>query len=96
MTYLKYVNIVATKTNETANWMMDVFDWYILWQGPAISEGHTIDVGTGAYYLALYAPPVTRASKHKDDPYCGELNHFAMVCDDLSPNEDGMRKYIKT
>ena len=96
MTYLKHVNITATKTNETADWMMDVFDWHIRWQGPAISEGHTIDVGTGAHYLALYAPPVTKASKHKDDPHCGELNHFAVVCDDLSSTEDRMREYIKT
>ena len=74
---------------------MDVFDWHIRWQDPEISEGHTIEVGTGTHYLALYAPPVTKASKHKDDAYCGGLNHLTVICDDLPPTEDRIRKYFK-
>ena len=53
------------------------------WEGPALSGGHTIHVGSEDHYLALYAPPGGGASYAKGQA----LNHIGVEVDDLETAE---------
>lgn len=88
---LEHVNVTVRDPNATAAWLSRVFGWDIRWQGPAISGGETIHIGTNNQYLAIYNPGKTPA--HANDTYgrAGGLNHIALVVDDLDDIEKRVR-----
>lgn len=86
MTKLEHVNITVTDNHAAAKALIDIFGWHIRWQGPSISSGHSIHVGSDTHYIALYTPPkntgeATRFAKGLP------LNHICLEVDDLDAVE---------
>ncbi|MGH1424403.1 MAG: VOC family protein [Pseudooceanicola sp.] len=89
---LEHANITVSNVKATADWLCDVFGWTIRWQGPAMSTGYTIHVGTDESYIALFsygdATPPTDA-RYKT---AGSLNHVGVfINDDIKTVEDRVR-----
>jgi catechol 2,3-dioxygenase-like lactoylglutathione lyase family enzyme len=88
---LEHVNITVTDNAMAAQKLMDIFGWHIRWQGPSISGGHSIHVGSETDYIALYTPP-KNGDKHSVFP-TGHfdkgvpLNHICLEVDDLDATE---------
>ncbi len=83
---IEHVNLTVRSPERAARLMHSVFGWDIRWQGPARDSGHTIHVGSGHDYLALYAGPgatYTDADFAKGQP----LNHVGVEVDDLDATE---------
>jgi catechol 2,3-dioxygenase-like lactoylglutathione lyase family enzyme len=76
---LEHVNVTVADPAATAQLLGEVFGWEIRWKGPALAGGHTVHVGQGDYYLALYAPAGGGPSYTKGQP----LNHIGVEVDDL-------------
>lgn len=89
---LEHANLTVEDPRATAAWMEAVFGWHIRWQGPAISEGHTVHVGDATSYLALYRPRgalVRNAAATYNTR--GGLNHVAVTVPDLEATEARVR-----
>jgi catechol 2,3-dioxygenase-like lactoylglutathione lyase family enzyme len=84
--FIEHVNITVSDPHRTAKVFMQIFDWHIRWQGPAINNGWTIHVGDDQSYLALYRPQKDQdeALSHKK---ALPLNHIGLVVDDLDQIE---------
>ncbi|MEP3224572.1 MAG: VOC family protein [Parasphingorhabdus sp.] len=83
---LEHVNMTVSDPQRSANLMRDLFGWHIRWEGPSMSGGHTIHVGSDDQYLALYTNENVKAadpSFRKGEP----MNHVAMTVDDLDALE---------
>lgn len=83
---IEHVNISVSDPARTAEMLVDLFDWKVRWQGPAIADGHSIHVGSETDYLAVYAQtpdPGGRAAFAKGAP----LNHVGIEVDDLDAIE---------
>jgi catechol 2,3-dioxygenase-like lactoylglutathione lyase family enzyme len=80
---LEHVNITVSDPAAAAGLMTDIFGWRVRWEGPALSGGHTIHVGSDDHYLALYAPPGGGRTFPKGQP----LNHIGVEVDDLDAAE---------
>ena len=79
---LEHVNITVSDPQRSADLLRDLFGWHIRWEGPSMSGGHTIHVGTDDQYVALYSNPEVQAASptfNKGEP----MNHIAMKVDDL-------------
>ena len=89
---LEHVNITVSDPQKTADWLCDLFDWHIRWQGTAIHGGHTIHVGSDADYLAVYSQG--KLGERSNDTYTtrGGLNHVGVVVDDLDAVEEKVKK----
>jgi len=81
---LEHVNITVSDVDRAARLMESLFGWSVRWAGPA-SGGRTIHVGTGDYYVALYAPDIGR----RGGPFAkgAPLNHVGVEVDDLDDTE---------
>ena len=84
---LEHVNVTVSDPAATAALYGRLFGWTVRWQGASIQGGHTVHVGTGTQYIALYRGPGDQAGR--DDSYvaCGALNHIALIVDDLDAVE---------
>lgn len=81
---LEHANISVPNGKQTAEMLIDLFDWHIRWQGTAQGGGHTIHVGNANDYVAIYSPPTTITDRfEKSQP----LNHIGIVVDDLTATE---------
>lgn len=83
---LEHVNMTVSDPQRSAALMRDLFGWHIRWEGPSMSGGHTIHVGTDDQYLALYTNADVKAADpgfRKGEP----MNHVAMTVDDLDAVE---------
>ena len=84
---LEHVNITVSDPDATAAWIGRVFGWKIRWQGPGMTTGRTVHIGTDDSYIALfsYGNPADPA----DESYVvrGGLNHWAATVDDLDAAE---------
>ncbi|AMO72437.1 VOC family protein [Sphingorhabdus sp. M41] len=83
---LEHVNITVSDPQRSADLLRDLFGWHIRWEGPSMSAGHTIHVGTDDDYIALYTNPEVRAVDpvfNKGEP----LNHIGVTVDDLDAVE---------
>ncbi len=83
---IEHVNLTVSDPSRTADMLMALFGWHIRWQGPAMSGGRTIHVGSDTDYLAVYAmqPDASaRAGFAKGAP----LNHVGIEVDDLDAIE---------
>jgi len=88
---LEHVNLTVPDPEATAALMVELFDWHIRWQGPAMAGGYTVHVGDEAAYLALYRPAdpekLLAANDERAKSIAGALNHVAVVVDDLDATE---------
>lgn len=82
---IEHVNVTVSDPERAAALMHAVFGWSIRWQGPALSGGRTIHVGSGDEYLALYRPP--NGASGDDFPKGRPLNHIGVEVDDLDATE---------
>jgi catechol 2,3-dioxygenase-like lactoylglutathione lyase family enzyme len=82
---IEHVNVTVSDPDRAAALMQSVFGWRIRWQGPAMSGGRTIHVGSEDAYLALYRPPNGAAAD--DFPKGRPLNHIGVEVDDLEATE---------
>ena len=86
MTKLEHVNITVTDNVKTAQSLINIFGWYIRWQGPSASGGHSIHVGSDSQYIALSTPP--KDSGRPTQFAKGlPLNHICLAVDDLDATE---------
>lgn len=88
---LEHANFTVSDPKATAAWLGDVFGWHIRWQGPAISDGYTVHVGTEESYVALYSPGETRPTSENSYTHAGGLNHIAAFTDDIDEVEDRVK-----
>ncbi|WP_109355734.1 VOC family protein [Sphingorhabdus sp. EL138] len=87
---LEHVNLTVSDPQRSADLMRDLFGWHIRWEGPSMSGGHTIHVGSDDQYLALYTNENVKAADpqfRKGEP----MNHVAMTVDDLNAVEDKVK-----
>ncbi|HWH22569.1 MAG TPA: VOC family protein [Allosphingosinicella sp.] len=83
---IEHVNLTVTDPQRTAALMEKLFGWRIRWDGPAMSGGRTIHVGSDNHYLALYSQG--DAAYMADDFAKGRpLNHVGVEVDDLEALE---------
>ena len=83
---LEHVNITVSDPQRSAALLRDLFGWHIRWEGPSMSAGHTIHIGTDDAYIALYTNPEVRAADpafRKGEP----MNHIGITVDDLDAVE---------
>lgn len=83
---IEHVNVTVSDPERAARLMESLFGWRIRWQGPSMNGGHTIHVGTGENYVALYTA--------RDKVYSGDdfikgrpLNHIGVEVDELDETE---------
>ena len=87
---LEHVNLTVSDPQRSADLMRDLFGWHIRWEGPSMSGGHTIHVGSDDQYLALYTNENVKAADpqfRKGEP----MNHVAMTVDDLDAVEEKVK-----
>lgn len=84
---IEHVNLTVRDPERTARLMGELFGWRVRWQGPAMSGGRTVHVGTEEAYLALYAGP--DAADYAPDMFAKgrPLNHVGIEVDDLDATE---------
>lgn len=84
---LEHANFTVSDPKATAAWMEKLFGWHIRWEGDAMAGGHTVHVGTGSHYLALYTPAEPLAQGGSSYTSVGGLNHIAVTVEDLDATE---------
>jgi len=83
---IEHVNVTVTDPDRASKLMEALFGWRVRWRGPALNGGHTIHVGSGDQYIALYTGrgvAYTRDHFVKGRP----LNHIGVQVDDLEAAE---------
>lgn len=83
---LEHVNITVSDPQRSAALMRDLFGWHVRWEGPSMSDGHTIHIGTNDAYIALYSNPQVSAAKPQFDKGA-PMNHIGVTVDDLDAVE---------
>jgi catechol 2,3-dioxygenase-like lactoylglutathione lyase family enzyme len=83
---LEHVNITVTDNAGAAQKLVEIFGWHIRWQGPSMSGGHSIHVGTGDQYIVLYQPPADGEHETRF-PKGLPLNHICLEVGDLDAIE---------
>ncbi|MBZ6377244.1 glyoxalase [Pacificimonas flava] len=89
---LEHVNYTVADPGRTASMLQAVFGWTRRWEGPSISGGRTVHVGTQDRYVALFSKGERGA---RPDNYAtpGGLNHLGIVVEDLGAAERRVRDY---
>ncbi|OAO01076.1 glyoxalase [Sphingomonadales bacterium EhC05] len=83
---LEHANITVSNPHRSAALLHDLFGWHIRWEGPSMSAGHTIHIGTDEQYIALYSNPTVHAADPKFNK--GEpMNHIGVTVEDLDAVE---------
>jgi catechol 2,3-dioxygenase-like lactoylglutathione lyase family enzyme len=83
---IEHVNVTVTDPDRAAALMQAVFGWRVRWQGPAMSGGRSVHVGSDDAYIALYAPP-GGADLERDFAKGRPLNHIGVEVEDLEAVE---------
>ena len=85
--FLEHVNVTVADPHASAALLCRLFDWKVRWQGDAIDVGRTVHVGTDNCYVAFYNQP--NANYLEIDTYSalGQMNHLALVVDDIDTVE---------
>ena len=83
---LEHANITVSDPQRSADLLRELFGWHIRWEGPSMSDGHTIHVGTDDQYIALYTNPEVRAADPTFNKGC-PMNHVGVTVDDLDSVE---------
>jgi catechol 2,3-dioxygenase-like lactoylglutathione lyase family enzyme len=86
---IEHVNVTVTDPDRAAALMQALFGWRVRWQGPAMSGGRTIHVGSDDSYVALYTP--RQGADAANDFVKGRpLNHIGVEVEDLAAVEAGV------
>lgn len=88
---LEHANLTVADPDATADWMQSTFGWHIRWQGATESGLRAIHVGTGASYIALFAPEGQGTPATGRYATIGAMNHLGVVVDDLDATEAAVR-----
>ncbi len=83
---IEHVNITVSDPQRSADLFIALFGWHIRWEGPSMSDGHTIHVGNDNQYIAFYTNPTVRAAnpQHmKGKP----MSHIAITVNNLDAIE---------
>jgi catechol 2,3-dioxygenase-like lactoylglutathione lyase family enzyme len=83
---IEHVNVTVRDPERAAKLMESLFGWRIRWQGAAQNGGHTIHVGSGDHYVALYTDPA-RTYSDGDFAKGRPLNHIGVEVDELDSTE---------
>lgn len=89
---LEHVNISVSNPEKTAALLETLFDWKIRWQGPSTLGGHTVHVGTGDDYIALYCSDAPKSKLKESDRIAGGFNHIGIVVENLDSIEQRVIK----
>lgn len=83
---IEHVNVTVSDPERAARLMEKLFGWHVRWQGPAMSGGRTIHVGSDDHYVALYTG---RDVAYTPDDFAKgrPLNHIGVLVDDLDATE---------
>jgi len=87
---IEHVNISVSNPQRSADLMIALFEWDIRWEGPSMSGGYTIHVGSDDHYIALYTNEELKASQtqyKKSQP----MNHIGIVVDELGVVADKVK-----
>ncbi|MEO0982934.1 MAG: VOC family protein [Pseudomonadota bacterium] len=84
---LEHVNLTVADPKRTADQLVRLFGWKIRWEGPSMSGGHTVHVGTDDAYLAVYSPGDAEAPNQSNYAVKGGLNYVGVLVDDLEAAE---------
>ncbi|MEM7752705.1 MAG: VOC family protein [Pseudomonadota bacterium] len=90
-TRLEHLNMTVADPKATAAWIERIFGWRIRWEGPGMTTGYTIHIGSDESYVALFSFPETHAPKNDSHHMKGGLNHWAVVVDDLDAVEERVK-----
>lgn len=83
----EHVNVTVSDPKKTAAMLVDLFGWYVRWEGPAKYDGYTVHVGTDDEYIALYALPKQDRPDEESYYRTGAVNHFGILVEDLDAAE---------
>jgi catechol 2,3-dioxygenase-like lactoylglutathione lyase family enzyme len=83
---IEHVNVTVSDPDRAARLMHDLFGWRVRWEGPAMSGGRSVHVGSDDNYIALYAP-AGGADPARDFAKGRPLNHVGVEVDDLDTTE---------
>lgn len=87
---IEHVNLSVADPERSAALMRDLFGWEIRWEGPALGGGHTIHVGSGSDYLALYGDAEIREADPRFEKGA-PMNHVGVEVEDLDAVEVKVR-----
>lgn len=90
--FLEHVNITVSDPARTTKMLEDIFGWHIRWSGPSALGGESIHVGTDTHYIAVYSREKLRTHKMRNGAYVANLNHIAIVVDDLDATEKRVKE----
>lgn len=83
---IEHVNVTVSDPDRAARMMETIFGWEKRWEGPSMSGGRTIHIGTKDHYVALYTG--RDVAYTADDFLKGRpLNHIGVLVDDLDATE---------
>lgn len=88
---IEHVNITVPDSEHAAGVFEQIFGWHVRWRGKAMSGGHTVHVGSGDHYLALYSPPAGKECPSRFDKGV-PLNHIGIEVDDIVAIETLVRQ----
>ncbi len=83
----EHVNMTVADPKRTAQMLCELFDWKIRWQGPSLSTGFSVHVGTETGYVALYSPGTAKKPNNESYQLIGAVNHLGILVDDLDATE---------
>ncbi|MEL6201647.1 MAG: VOC family protein [Pseudomonadota bacterium] len=86
-TGLEHVNFTVPDAKKSAQDFIDIFGWHVRWEGPVMNGGHSVHIGDGTSYLALYSPAEITGKASINKARVGHLNHIGIVVDDLDAVE---------
>ncbi len=86
---LEHVNLTVTDPERTCHLLEALFGWHVRWAGAARNGGHTIHVGSGDHYIALYTG---RGAAYGPETFAKgrPFNHVGVEVDDLAAVEAGV------
>ena len=91
MARLEHLNFTVSDPKATAAWIGRIFGWKVRWEGPGMTTGYSVHVGSADSYVALF-----RYDKDQGEPIDsyntrGGLNHWAVVVDDIDATEERVK-----
>jgi predicted enzyme related to lactoylglutathione lyase len=84
---LEHVNVTVSDPKATAAILIKLFDWKIRWEGPGMTTGYTVHVGTDTGYVALFSFGNPKDATGDHFHLKGALNHIGIAVDDLDAVE---------
>ena len=87
MAQLEHVNVTVSDPKATAALLINLFDWKIRWEGPGMTTGYTVHVGTDESYVALFSFGDPKDITGDHFHLKGALNHIGIMVDDLAATE---------